>query len=323
MLLREDLSGLADAPGYRSWSSADVAPDEQFAYWSEKSSEVFGPLRTTRDVPGGFAMEIVQTRVGALTLSSLSAQAHRAERDQAMADRDPTGLVFVSVSSSGVVNAKQISRILPLAVGGAGMISVEQPATIEAASDFHQLVLGLPAELVVPRLADAQAVGVATGVLPALLTEVANVLFRTAPSLGESDAQFLAHHVADLVVASFRESDHGSHPRRLILQSAMDEAMRRLSDPSLAVSDLAAYVNVSRRTLEKLFAARGLTAARWILERRLEGVRQELASDAARDLSVAMVAERWGFVDRTSFSRAFRQRFDCAPGAYRRANRPH
>jgi AraC-like DNA-binding protein len=159
-------------------------------------------------------------------------------------------------------------------------------------------------------------------VLPALLTQVSNFLFHHASSLGPSDSLFLTRQVADLVVACFRGSDRGSQPRRFILQSAMDEAMRRLSDPSLTISDLATHVSVSRRTLERLFAARGLTAARWILDRRLDRVRQDLVSDAAGGLSVAAVAERWGFVDRTSFSRAFRDRFDCSPGAYRRESRP-
>jgi transcriptional regulator GlxA family with amidase domain len=107
-------------------------------------------------------------------------------------------------------------------------------------------------------------------------------------------------------------------PHELILQSAMDEAERCLADRALTPAVLAERVHVSRRTLEKLFAERGITVARWLQERRLERSRDELLSTSAEDATIEVIAERCGFADRTHFSRVFHARFGVAPGQLRR-----
>lgn len=315
---RDEFSEMAEAPGYRTWSSNQVSVNEQFEYWGEKSFEVFGPLLTSRNSSGGFGMEIVQTKIGEISLSSLFAQAHCSERDLKMAEHDPTGLVFISTAQLGTVNATSRYRNHALAVGGAGMISVGQPAKVEATSDFHQLVLGIPAELIVPRLSTSQSVGVSLGVLPGLLTQISNFLFFNASALTRGESEFLIKQIAELVIASFGGAGDSDHSRPHLLQEAMDAAMGRLNDPALSVSALADQVKVSKRTLEKLFAERGFTAARWILDRRLEAARRDLASEASKSIPISLVAERWGFLDRTNFSRVFKKQFDCSPAAYRR-----
>jgi transcriptional regulator GlxA family with amidase domain len=105
----------------------------------------------------------------------------------------------------------------------------------------------------------------------------------------------------------------------LRLQAAMDHAENRLADPGLNSASLALHLNVSRRTIEQLFAERGTTVGRWVLERRLERARADLERNSMAGLTIEDIAQRWGFVDRTHFSRVFRGQFDVAPGAYRRS----
>lgn len=308
--------------GYRTWSSERLPESEQFGFWSGSVHEVFGPLRMSRVEPGGFRMKLVRTRLGALSLLSLRAQAHRADRDQSMADQDASGLVYVSVPRAGALVGRQFARSLTVDAGWVRMLAGHQPASVLAASEFRQYVIGLPAEQVVPRMADPFTAGVVRGVLPALLARRTAHLFSRAPGFTRDEATLLAGQLRDLVIASFGASGSGAHPAsRIVLQAAMDEAMRRLGDRTLSVEDLACRTNVSRRTLEKLFAERGTTVHGWILERRLDRAREDLASAESADTAVEVIAHRWGFADRTHFSRVFRERFDSSPAQYRRSQR--
>jgi AraC-like DNA-binding protein len=302
--------------GYRTWSTEGMPEEEQFAYWTETVQRVFGPMRFSREGTGGFRMTIVQTHLGPLTLSSVHAQEHRAVRDRALAERDTSELVYVNIPRMGALNGRQFSRELALDDGWVGMLAGRQPATVVASGEFRQYVIGLPAELVTPRLADPWTAGVATGALPALLSRRTRHLFSRASRFTREEAGLLANQLADLVVVSFGASGSGERPAsRIVLQGAMDEAMRRLDDRTLAADDLARRVNVSRRTLEKLFAARGLTVHSWLLRRRLERAREDLETTG---VPIEVLAHRWGFADRTHFSRVFRAQFGCSPAQYRR-----
>lgn len=320
MTVMEESSSLGAAHGYRVWSSESLPESEQFAFWSESIHEVFGPMRVDRGGSGAFRTEIAQTRVGAMTISSIQAGAHHAERDQRLANMDTSGLVYINVPRAGVLLGRQYSRDIAPGIGVLGMISGSSPAMVDATDEFSQYVIGLPAELISPRLADASAAGVASGALPALLAQLTDYLFHHAAEFGPAEARQVTRQVADLVVASFGPSTaHASGRHALILQAAMDFAESALGEYDLGPESLAAHVNVSRRTLEKLFADRGTTIAHWILERRLERSRDDLSSVECAVKSIEAIAQSWGFADRTHFSRVFKLHYGTSPAAFRRS----
>jgi AraC-like DNA-binding protein len=211
----------------------------------------------------------------------------------------------------------QASEMVVSGAGWLGMVRGDRPASLTATSSFDQLVVGIPAELVIPRIAGPAAVGT-TGTMAGLLGVTVAYLFAHAAEFDRDAARRAGERVADLTVACFASAGRPG-PRALLLQSAMDEAERRLRDPELGAESLARHVHVSRRTLEKLFADRGTSVSRWIRERRLERSRSELRAAGSARLSVEEIALRWGFVDRTHFSRVYRERFGVPPGADRRA----
>ncbi len=233
-----------------------------------------------------------------------------------MASTDADGMVYVSVPQVGLLSGRQFSREVTPRRGWLGMLSGCEPVTLVADTEFRQLVIGAPAELIVSRLAAPSGVASTTGMLCGLVTTTAEYLFQHSAGFGRADANRAADHLSDLIVTAFG-SLPGLTPREYLLQSAIDEAERRLADRTLNAAVLAERVHVSRRTLEKLFAERGTTVARWLLERRLERSRSDLTSSRAADASVEVIAQRWGFADRTHFSRVFRDRFGVAPSRVR------
>lgn len=302
---------------YRSWSSESVAEADQFAYWQVAVDEVFGPMMVEGDDGAPFASRIVQTVVGPLTLSSVRAGRHRSRRTGPMAARHGDGSAYISIPEAGFLSGRQVLHEVTPRSGWLGLLSGAEPVTLAADADFRQLVIRMPAELIMPRLAAPAGVGMSTGPLCGLVGSAARHLFTRSSDFARADADRAAGQLAELIVSAFGRPA-GSTPRQLILQSAMDEAERRLADRTLNAAVLADRVHVSRRTLEKLFAERGTTAARWLLERRLERSRAELLSSSSADVSVEAIAQRCGFADRTHFSRVFHARFGASPSQLRR-----
>ncbi|MEU6867816.1 helix-turn-helix domain-containing protein [Streptomyces sp. NPDC046876] len=91
-----------------------------------------------------------------------------------------------------------------------------------------------------------------------------------------------------------------------------------LGDPELTPAAVAARHGISLRRLQLLFREQGETVAAAIRQRRLERCRADLADPALRGRPVHVVAARWGLMNASVFSRAFREAYGESPGEYRR-----
>jgi AraC-like DNA-binding protein len=106
--------------------------------------------------------------------------------------------------------------------------------------------------------------------------------------------------------------------RRALLASVQSFIDRRLADPELSPSKIAAANHISLRYLHKLFETQETTVARWVRQRRLERCRRDLLDPALGHWSVSAIGARWGLMNATHFSRAFRAAYGMPPTAYRR-----
>jgi AraC-like DNA-binding protein len=101
------------------------------------------------------------------------------------------------------------------------------------------------------------------------------------------------------------------------LLSAKTYIAGHLGDPGLCVDIVARAVGVTPRHLNRAFAAEQTTVAQFILSRRLERAKADLAAPALAHFRVADIAFRWGFSSQAHFSRLFRSRFGCSPSEIR------
>jgi AraC-like DNA-binding protein len=156
-----------------------------------------------------------------------------------------------------------------------------------------------------------------------LMLNVARQLMHSADEYRPADGKRLTTVVTDLVASALAgHLDDGGAVRdagqRLLQLRILDFIERRLSDPTLSSSVVAAAHNISVRYLQMLFQDQGLTVAGWIRERRLDRCRRDLRDAELTGRPVYAIGARWGFADATAFSRAFKRAFGISPGDYRR-----
>lgn len=129
----------------------------------------------------------------------------------------------------------------------------------------------------------------------------------------------LALTTADLLAVLVRERRGLLDPQapeaaRGMLARVKGYVLRHLGDPGLSPERIAAAHHVSVRYLHKLFRSDGTTVGRWIHRERLERCRRELSRPpGAAAVAVSAVAQRWGFVSPSHFSRAFRAAYGMSP----------
>ncbi|MBF9066458.1 helix-turn-helix domain-containing protein [Streptacidiphilus fuscans] len=131
----------------------------------------------------------------------------------------------------------------------------------------------------------------------------------------------LARSVADLaalLVMDLLEQENPTHPTAAaeLLARIRSHIEENLMDPSLSPESIARAHFISVRYLHKLFKQEGVTVGHWVRRRRLEACRRELGRSFHRRSSVAAVAQRWGFVSASHFSRVFRDTFGVSPSEW-------
>lgn len=106
--------------------------------------------------------------------------------------------------------------------------------------------------------------------------------------------------------------------RETLLTRVLAYARAHLREPDLTPQRIAWAHNTSVRTLYRLCEDGGLSLEKWIIRRRLEGARSDLAAPGHAHRTIDAVARSWGFTNPTFFSRRFRQTYGTTPSQWRR-----
>jgi len=129
----------------------------------------------------------------------------------------------------------------------------------------------------------------------------------------ETLTTLIAHLVSRHVVAVPGPRTIPARIRRLIESG--------LADPDLSARTIASALRVSVRSLQRRFDGTGQSFAQWVKQQRLQRCHDDLRNPRWRDLSIASIAWRWGFVDPAHFSRCFRQQYGVCPRNVRQLSR--
>ena len=294
-----------------------------FEAWQSTVRTVCGPMesRAVGDVP-------FDGRVSLRRVADFSMIEHRATVDALHWDRrhiaeisSPFCYVILQLGAGRLRVAQQDDDVT-LAAGDWTVIDSLRPARFQFDGAMHILALNLPRDLVVVRARgrDIPCAACASGTsgASAVFSTFARSLFEHALTLNPDDLRH-RESVLDLLFAALPGSfDVAQRNRERQLQRVMRFIDAHLGDAELSPQAIAHAAGVSVRHLHRLFEETGLSVGQWILQRRLQRARCDLADERFRGNTVLDVASGWGFKDPAHFSRAFRAAFGLTARDFRR-----
>lgn len=269
-------------------------------------------------------MELWQ--LGPISLFRNESSGIRMFRAARHARADPTPVVALAVHERSPARLDQFGG--PQDISAGELMAVDLGAPFEFAWSTHgasralQLPaneLGLPAEVI-----RRAATRLPSSSLYDLVRSHIVDLFRAAGRLSRDPAATaLGATSVDLARALFASAgaDHTRAARethhQTLLAQIREYTRQHLRDPDLSPARIAAAHAISLRHLYSLCAAADFSLEQWIIGRRLEGARDELARPDAAGRSIAMIARRWGFRDPTHFGRRFKSTYGLTPRDWR------
>ena len=137
----------------------------------------------------------------------------------------------------------------------------------------------------------------------------------TAAALGDASNQ--------LVRALLTSAVDGANGGRDVLEQTLITQVRvyvhqHLRDPALNADSVALALAVSRRHLFRICTKADFSLEQYIIGKRLENVKSDLATPVGRTRTIGAVAYSWGFKDPTHFTRRFRAAYGLLPSDWRR-----
>ncbi|MFF8972751.1 helix-turn-helix domain-containing protein [Streptomyces sp. NPDC014995] len=217
---------------------------------------------------------------------------------------------------------------LSLAPGDVCFYDTHHPAALDFPERFRATVFLVPRDLLaltpgdvrrITRTPLTRASRLGTLLSP-LLSDLARTAAEARPPVGEMLARNAVNLLATLAAEQLGAQAPGTRDGQApVLARIMEYVELHLPDPDLSPEVIARAHYISVRYLHKLFQDEGTTVGRWVLRRRLEECRRDLARLGRGSRTIAAVAGRWGFTSATHFSRVFRTAYGMSPREWRDA----
>lgn len=306
------------------YATAQLRSHQQFDCFCDAIATTYAGIQPERLSSQGFDAEYRAVRLNQLDLARLDAPAHRANRGAPQQATRPDDSLFLNLSPYLDYHANLAGRLYKARAG--------QPLLLDNSQTFHLFFEQAPRmRLYSLRLAPEQ---LGEPVTPALLRylnqaftndplgRLASRQWRLLVEAAELEQWPLVNRMSELVLPLLQQLAQ-QHPGAVAI-GAMDliyiktVASLYLAEPDFNLAQLAGYFGCSKRTLQARFADAGERFSSWLMNERLERVRQQLSDPAQRQISTEQLAFAHGFSDASHFRHRFKARYGLAPQAYRR-----
>lgn len=273
-----------------------------------------------------FSRLVRTRRLGYLRVATLEADVQRVHRTPAHLVDASAAHVALTIPVDGTAHVSQDGRASRVQPGELFLVETDRPFTLVHDRPMRIHVFHVPRRALGVAERDIHAVtatafrsdsGVAAMFAP-ILTSLAGSPGPLAPAVGERLAGNVTDLLATLILEHTPSRRSGSDTVCGELVPRVREYIdRHLGDPDLSPESIAKAQRISVRYLHRVFEAEGVTVGRLIQRRRLEECGRELARRGRTSPTVAVVAQRWGFVSPAHFSRAFRAVYGMSPREWR------
>jgi AraC-like DNA-binding protein len=266
------------------------------------------------------------TDLGKISLCSARSNATTIHRTRTLVRDDAEPRIFLSLQVSGTSMIIQGGREAVLRPGDFALFDTTAPYTLVNDQGIHAHYFRIPrSELALPTDVISRVTASRLGEGHAM-AELASTYFQrlagshALQSLPNADlvGQPSIELIRAVVATHLDEPRLAKEPLQATLEFRIMEYVRaHLAEHDLTAARIAAAHNISVRHLYGILARSGITLGEWVRVRRLEECRNELAKPGAEHMTIASIAQRWGFANPTHFSRAFREAYGMSPRDWR------
>lgn len=286
--------------------------------WHTAICEVFCHTRYTPRLDNKFLGEMSFASHGGARMLKVRSSAGHFVRDRQTIQRDGFDSLVVLVSLRGDLQMVQNGNFLQARHGEALVYRHGSPFEIEFPHRYGAVSLRVDPDLVqrhCPSLLFQNATVIKPETTNGMLAlTMVRELCINAITETTTDAHRLVGATLDVMSTIVsRPDDGGNAKNRWLLDKLSDLLLRNIDNTELSLDSLAQAAGVSARTLNRLFAEKGTTPMRWVLDRRLELAYDVLAQRRVRNVTEA--AFSFGFKDSSHFSRAFSRKFGVPPNS--------
>jgi AraC-like DNA-binding protein len=268
----------------------------------------------------------VISKLGQVTVCSINSNALTVERTAALARDDMEPSILLGLQFAGSSLVVQGGREAAIRPRDLVIYDSTAPYTLVDSEGIRQHFFRIPHEaLGLPRDAIRRVCATTLSPEHPVADVAATYLNRLAsrPDLfthasRESVSQPTVELVRALVATHLDSPALGRDALQATLcLRILEYARTHLGDPDLNAAQIAAEHHISLRHMYNVLAANEISLGVWIRKHRLEGCRDELARHAGSSLTIAAIAQRWGFTNLSSFGRSFRAAFGLSPRDWR------
>jgi AraC family transcriptional activator of tynA and feaB len=316
----------ANSDALQRWSTADVPPANRLEYFANALSKAAIPVAVDSADPLTFGADISFASLGSIWVCKASGSPLRSSRgasELARSDRHSLNLIM-SLKSPWTAEHRGLFNLAP-----GDMLVHDSQYAVEAdvRNPFDAVTVGFsddwlrqwvpnPGTMIARRIPGATPWGRA---LSTYLAELSPE-FVLAPPLPFS---VLADQVGSLIALAasglWRATQTYTPAVRSLHERIQECLVQRCTEPQLTAPDLAASVNISVRTLHRIFAAANETFGGKLIEARARVAVRMLTSRLFNRVTTAEIGRRAGFLSPSHFARVIRQRTGRTPLQLRRA----
>lgn len=317
-------------PALLRFSTDWLAPKDRFEAFREEFALKYMKLDITSAERDGFSAEMETCRAGPVVISTGHSSPLKGQRTPRLASLSEDG-VAVLISLRGRHHCDQAGIETDLAIGDTMVFDVEQPgfAQHDAGSGREQSNVSL-------RILREDMARVLPGPVPRypcvlrstdpvvrLMRRYIERNLPSLPALAPDASERMGVHIIDLLSAAMGGSREVAELAGLRgvkaarIEAILAEIATSAHRPDIDAGLVAARLAITPRYVNKLLEATGRTFSEHVLERRLQLALSRLKDPLLATEKIIAIAYTCGFVDLSSFNRAFKRRFGDTPSAFR------
>lgn len=320
------------ASKWQEFSTETVPPPVRARRWAEFGSETLSEMHVAPlNGEGRFCASMKRQNLGDLgfvLVESSPAIARSSAAEAGAWAADGGDYLMMTIADRGRSVLRQDGWSASLGQGDIVLRDLARPWESYSDEGMGLILIKIPYTMVARHHADPERlVGRHLPVSDARVAFASTVIRASRAALQAAPEADWHDHLSEVLAGVFRLVCHndlgvdaaGEQRNAVTLRRAATTYItRHLCDPDLSVSMVADAVGVTPRHLQRAFMESGITPRQFMLDQRLAEAGRLLArSGGAEAERIIDIAFSVGFNDASHFTRAFVQKFGCAPSKYR------